>query len=402
MTPDSSRRQLRIAYLTVSDPKDRRSWSGTVYRMARALEKHCGEVVNLGPLLPQSLKVGKVMNRGIRYLTGRTYLHTHTTAVSKKISRMASEKLAEANCDVIFAAAASTALAYLSTDLPIVYLSDATIRLMVDYYPEFSAMLPRSMREADEIERLAIQKSSHLVYPSSWAGQSARRDYGADPSRIHVVPFGANIDEPPAREKILKPVNRDICRLLFVGVEWGRKGGDIALETLHELHRLGLPAELTVVGCHPPHGASHKGLNVIPFINKNNSDGRAQLDRLFMTSDFFLLPTRAECFSIALCEAGAYGLPVLSTQTGGLPELIREGVNGFSFPLEARGDRYAARIFDAYKNADAYQALRISSREEYEDRLNWDAWGKRIYEILWAASLENKTARVAQLVESQF
>jgi glycosyltransferase involved in cell wall biosynthesis len=356
--------------------------------MARALEKHCGEVVNIGPLLPRFPKVGRVVNRGIRYLTGRTYLHTHTAALSRKIGRMASEKLANVNCDVIFAAAASTALAHLTTNLPIVYLSDATMRLMVDYYPEFSALLPRSLREADEIERLAIEKSSHFVYPSSWAGRSAKKDYGADGSRIHVVPFGANIDEAPAREEIFKPVNRDICRLLFVGVEWERKGGDVALETLHELHRLGLPAELTVVGCRPPAGAHARGLNVIPFINKNNPEGRAQLERLFMTSDFFLLPTRAECFSIALCEASAYGLPVLSTQTGGLPELIREGQNGFSFPLEARGDKYAAKIFDAYRNAEAYQALRISSREEYEKRLNWDAWGKQICEILEAATLD--------------
>jgi glycosyltransferase involved in cell wall biosynthesis len=377
--------RLRIAYLTLSDPNDRRSWSGTVYRMARALEKHCGGVFNVGPLIPPSLKVGKVMNRSIKYLAGRTYLHTHTTSLSKKVGQMASEKLRGANCDVIFAAAASTAVAHLKTDLPIVYSSDTTARLMVDYYPAFSALLPTSLKEADEIERLAIQKSAHLVYPSSWAGLSANQDYGADSSRIHIVPFGANIDEPPAREEIVRPVNRGVCRLLFVGVEWGRKGGDIALETLQELDRLGVPAELTVVGCRPPRGASHERLNVIPFINKNDPQGRVQLDRLFKTSDFFLLPTRAECFGIAVCEACAYGLPVLSTQTGGLPELVRDGLNGFLFPLEARGDRYAARICDVYRNAETYQALCASSREEYERRLNWDAWGKQIREILLAA-----------------
>jgi len=377
--------RLRIGYLTISDPNDRRSWSGTVHRIARVLEKHCGEVFNVGPLTPSSLKVGKVINRGIKYLTGRSYLHTHTISLSKKLGQMASEKLEGANCDVIFAAAASTAVAHLKTDLPIVYLSDTTFRLMVDYYPAFSALLPTSLKEADEIERLAIQKSAHLVYPSSWAGLSATKDYGADPSKIHVVPFGANIDEPPAREEIVRPINRDVCRLLFVGVEWSRKGGDIALETLQELERLGVPAELTVVGCRPPRGTSHQRLNVIPFINKNDPHGRAQLDRLFKNSDFFLLPTRAECFGIVVCEACAYGLPVLSTQTGGISELIRDGQNGFLFPLQARGYQYAAKIFDLYKNANTYQGLRASSREEYERRLNWDTWGKKIEEILWAA-----------------
>jgi glycosyltransferase involved in cell wall biosynthesis len=359
--------------------------------MACALEKHCGEVFNVGPVLPPFLKVGDYMSRSLRYLTGRTYLHTHTAAVAKKTGRMASEKLTDANCDVIFAAAASTAVAHLATDLPIVYLSDATVRLIVDYYPEYSALFPRSLREADEIEQLAIRKCSHFVYPSSWAARSAIEDYGADSSKIHVVPFGANIDEPPSREEVLRPVSRDICRLLFVGVEWDRKGGDIALETLRELRRLGVPAELTVVGCRPPQGAPLEGLNVIPFIDKNHPEGRARLDRLFLNSDFLLLPTRAECFGIAVCEAGAYGLPTLSTLTGGLAELVRDGVNGFSFSLEARGDRYAARICDVHRNAETYQALRITSREEYETRLNWDAWGKQVREILWAAVQDKQT-----------
>jgi len=376
--------RLRIAYLTVSDPNDRRSWSGTVYRIGRVLEKYCGEVFNVGPLSPPAIKVGKVISRGVKHLTGKSYLHTHTLSLSRKLGQMASEKLERANCDVIFAAGASTAVAHLKTDLPIVYLSDTTFRLMVDYYPAFTALLSNSLREGDEIERLAIQKSAHLVYPSAWAGLSANRDYGADSSRIHVVPLGANIDEPPARGEILNPVNRGVCRLLFVGVDWSRKGGDIAFETLQELERLGVPAELTVVGCHPPRGVSHERLKVVPFIDKNDPDGRAQFDSLFRNSDFFLLPTRAECFGIVVCEACAYGLPVLSTQTGGLTELVKDGVNGFLFPLEARGDQFAARILDIYENANAYQALRFSSRGEYERRLNWDTWGEKVREILLA------------------
>jgi len=354
--------------------------------MERVLEKQCGEVFQIGPLSPSSLKVGKVISRGIKCLTGRSYLHTHTISLSKKLSQMASEKLKDANCDVVFAAAASTALAHLETDLPIVYLSDTTFRRMVDYYPAFSALLPESLKEADEIERLAIQKAAHVVYPTSWAGLSAIQDYGADSSKVHIVPFGANIDDPPAREELQRTFDQGTCRLLFVGVEWGRKGGDVAFETLQELDRLGIPAELTVVGCRPPRGISHQRLNVIPFINKNEPQGRAQLDKLFKTSDFFLLPTRAECYGIVVCEACAYGLPVLSTETGGLSELVRDGLTGFLFPMEARGDQYAAKIFDVYKNAKTYQSLSASSRQEYERRLNWDTWGERIREILWTAA----------------
>lgn len=377
--------RLRIAYLTTNDPKDRRSWSGTEYQMARALEKHCGELFYVGPLPLFSAKIGKVIKRSLHLITGRTFLDTHTISRSMKLGRLAEEKLAGEACDVIFSPAGSVPLAHLRTQIPIVYLSDATLRLMVDYYVEFSSMLASSIRSADEIEQLAIHNATHLIYPSAWAARSAMQDYGADPESVHVVPFGANIDEWPPRQKVLEAPPHDRCRLLFVGTNWERKGGEIAFDTLLAMERLGVPAELTIVGCRPPERFRHASLRVIPFLNKNNPQERAQLDELYIKSHFFLLPTRAECFSIALCEANAYGLPILSTHTGGLPELVREGRNGFLLPLEARGDQYAARVREIYNDPGRYQELRSSSREEFEARLNWDAWGKSVSEILRAA-----------------
>jgi len=391
MTDPALQRRLRIAYLTMRDPDDRRSWSGTLYSMAQAMEKHCGEVFRVGPLLPTSLKAGEAISHVVRLLTGRTYLYTHTVSLSKKLGAMAEKKMSGVQCDVIFAAAASAVVAHLHTDLPIVYLSDTTLKLMVNYNAEFSNVLSPHLRMADELERQSIAKSSRLVYPSSWAADSAVRDYGADRSRVSVVPFGANLEHPPSREEALRASGQGRCGLLFVGVYWGAKGGDIALDTLMELERLGIPSELTVVGCHPPARIGHPHLRVFPFLDKNIPDQRAQLDRLYSEAAFFILPTRAECFGIASCEANAYGLPVVTTATGGVPEVIRDGVNGFLLPLAARGDQYAARIRDIYDNPEAYQALRASSREQFETRLNWDAWGERVNEILQAAATENRS-----------
>jgi len=375
---------MRIAYLTAKDPNDRRSWSGTQYYMARALERHCGEVFCVGPLPLFSAKLGKVVSRGLG-LMGITYLYTHTASVSRKLGKMAEKKLATEACDVIFAPAGSILLANLRTQIPIVYLSDTTLRLMIDYYPEFSSMSASSIRVADQMERAAINRAGQLVYPSSWAAHSAVQDYNAEPARVHVVPFGANIDDPLPRDRVVKVPPSDKCRLLFVGRDWSLKGGDIAFETLLQLEQLGVPAELTIVGCRAPERFHHPRLRVIPFLNKNIQQEREQLDQLYLESHFLLLPTRAECFSIALCEAGAYGLPVISTHTGGLPELIRERSNGFLLPMESRGDGYAALIREIRANVEGYAALRNSSRNEFESRLNWDHWGKELREILRAA-----------------
>lgn len=380
-----SRRRLRIAYVTMRDSNDRRAWSGTLYNMGRALEQHCGDVVRIGPLQPFSMKVGKLVSHGVRRLTGRNYLYTHTMSLSKKLGKLVEERLAAMDLDVIFAPAASTIIAHLRTNLPIVYLSDATVKLLLGYYDEFTGVLPSHVRIADSIEQMAIRKAARLVYPSAWAADSAVRDYGASQSHVHVVPFGANTEEPPCREEAVRPHPQDCCQLLFVGVEWRRKGGEIAFETLLGLERLGIIANLTVIGCTPPSHVRHPRLRVFPFLNKNIESQRAQLDELYREADFFVLPTRAECFSIALCEANAFGIPVLSTQTGGLPELVEEGVNGFLFPLDARGDQYAARVQQIYGSPSARQSLRVSSRDRFETHLNWDAWGKKMNKVLRSA-----------------
>jgi glycosyltransferase involved in cell wall biosynthesis len=372
-------RPLRVAYLTMNDPNDRRSWSGTQYYMARALERHGCEVCCLGPIQPFSLKIRKLIRHATRLMTGRQYLHA--MSASRAVAKTAQHKLAGKHFDLIFAPAGSGVVAHLVTQIPIVYLSDATIELMVDYYPDFTNVLPSHLEEANRHEWLAIERSAAVIYPSSWAAESAVGYYHADRSKVHVVPFGANIDVNPSRHEVLMFPKSDRCRLLFVGVDWARKGGDIAFETLLELERLGVPADLTVVGSKPPQNLSHPRLEVFPMICKNEPGGQEHLDYLYKRSDFLLFPTRAECFGIVVCEANAYGLPVLSSRTGGVTELVREGINGFSFPPEARGDQYAAKISGLYRSPEAYRELRISSRDQFEKLLNWDAWAERMNEV---------------------
>jgi glycosyltransferase involved in cell wall biosynthesis len=108
---------------------------------------------------------------------------------------------------------------------------------------------------------------------------------------------------------------------------------------------------------------------------------RRQLERLYQDSTFFLLPTRAECAGIVFCEANAFGLPVISTDTGGVSEIVHSGSNGYLLPLPARGAEYATKIIGLIENPDAYRALRRSSRDEFERRLNWDTWGIGMHQI---------------------
>src|SRR5581483_12346910 len=114
-------------------------------------------------------------------------------------------------------------------------------------------------------EALAIANASKLIYSSLWGANSAIETYHADERNVHVIPYGANLELPPAREAVLQKTRAGHCRLLFMAVSWQRKGGEIAFETLLQLEKLGIAAELIVCGCVPPKEFTHERMTVIPF-----------------------------------------------------------------------------------------------------------------------------------------
>ena len=377
---------MKIAYLKAYDTRDRRTHSGMAYYIGCMLEKYCGEVIHLSPIPFNNSKeklIGKAINKITVNFFGKEFEYHDSFLLSKLYARVAASWLAGQSFDVIVTLGGDPELAFLETDIPIVSVHDLTEKQLIEYYyPLRKKLVKRSIYEMNVIQDRVLKKASAVIYSSAWAARSALEDYGADPKKIHVVPFGANLDEPPSREVVLARTKSERCRLLFLGVDWVRKGGDIAFETLLKLEELGIQAELIVCGCIPPQRVAHERMTVIPFLDKNDERQRKELEQLLMGADFLLLPTRADCTPIVFCEASAFGLPVITTHTGGVPEIVKEGENGFLLPYEARGDAYAEVIARVYHDDKRYAELVQASRAAFEERLNWDAWGVTVKHIL--------------------
>jgi glycosyltransferase involved in cell wall biosynthesis len=93
-----------------------------------------------------------------------------------------------------------------------------------------------------------------------------------------------------------------------------------------------------------------------------------------MNHDFFILPTRAECSAIVFSEASAFGLPIISTRTGGVPDYVQDGVNGYCLPPGSGGSEYADLIHNIFHQEKKLSILRSTTREWYERELNWKRW----------------------------
>jgi len=98
---------------------------------------------------------------------------------------------------------------------------------------------------------------------------------------------------------------------------------------------------------------------------------RADVPELLRAMDVFLLPSLAEGISNTVLEAMASGLPVIATQTGGNPELIEDGVNGYLVPV---GDysQLALRIKELLDSPEIRIRMGQRARKFIEERFDWD------------------------------
>ena len=109
--------------MTADDPSDIRSFSGTHYFMSRALQEHCGDVHHLGRVKPWVFTALRMRGAASRLFTKKRYQHLLTLPLARSFARIFSSKLRQGSYDVIFAPAASTEIALLETDIPIIYTS---------------------------------------------------------------------------------------------------------------------------------------------------------------------------------------------------------------------------------------------------------------------------------------
>ena len=118
-------------------------------------------------------------------------------------------------------------------------------------------------------------------------------------------------------------------RLLFVGGDFARKGGYTLLEAfLNGLDQDFILDIVTKDVSLKREFSSVKNLNIYCDLTPNSPG----LKQLFAQANIFVFPTEADCFGIVVSEAMAAGLPVITTDIGGLSEQIEHGVNGLIIP----------------------------------------------------------------------
>jgi glycosyltransferase involved in cell wall biosynthesis len=182
-------------------------------------------------------------------------------------------------------------------------------------------------------------------------------------------------------------------RLLFVGSDWERKGGQLAVAALRELRRAAPGAELTIVGATPTEAVG-AGVHVAGFLDKRRSSDVAQFARLLAEADLLLVPSRADCTPLAIAEAYAYGVPVVAAAVGGIPSMLGGSPAATLMDAEAGPSDWAKAISAVLADRAAYRRAALAAREEHVNRLDWDVACVRVLEIVEALR-DGRTSRSA-------
>jgi starch synthase len=195
-----------------------------------------------------------------------------------------------------------------------------------------SAYLPQALnaQEADAAlayERQVCSGIARIMSMSEYLRRSFIEDYGVPEARVVTVGAGINFEQIP------DPVEDrpwDACQILFIGVDFLRKGGAQLLQAFRVIKERYPSAILHIVGPRKLEIPENQraGVQYHGNLDKNDPGGRAKLQALFHDSCLFVMPSLYEPFGVAPLEAMVNQIPAVVTNRWALPEMVTPGVNG--------------------------------------------------------------------------
>ncbi len=275
--------------------------------------------------------------------------------------------------------------------VPLAYSLDVTPEIYEAvrgfYEPNLMGTLHRWMRFIGDWNAKRLFGDMRLLLPWNLeVERSLIRTYDISPERISRLSPGidlTNWNRPP-----LADGQRKTIRILFVGGDFTRKGGDVVM-------RMAERPEYSSCEFHFVTRDAIPSLSRNVFVHNAVAPNSDEMRRLYASADIFVLPTRADFApTMSICEAMAMELPVITTRVGGLEHVVRDGENGFCIGVDdeqAFADRLRLLIENASLRTQFGSAGRRIVELEYDLHKNAERLLEHLQRIAGRSSSDGDT-----------
>lgn len=382
---------MKVSYATTFDLRNSGGWPkrhlglyGAGARIIQVLKQESIEVECLGIIERKRSPITRLKWLFYHHLYKKDFYSWADPIVSRHYAHQIEAQLASSNADILLCLENAIPLAMVRPDRPMVLWTDTTLGSLIDFYPYLSNLCAETKNNLLRMEKRVLERCSLLVVNSDWAARKAQELYGISQSKVEVIPRVSTQTQHLSEsdiEMVIEQRKGPVCRLLFMGVEWHRKGGDVAFGVAQALTERGIETELHVVGCMPPVDLPDF-VKVHGFVDRRTLEGKAQIDRLFRETHFLLYPTKADALGMVMSEAGAYGVPTLATQVGGISSLVKSHMTGETFSVDSDPSDYCRFVIPYITDMNRYQSLARSTVDYYRNYASWPAVGRKAQAVL--------------------
>jgi len=240
----------------------------------------------------------------------------------------------------------------------------------------------------------AIQTADYGVVANREAWICAELKYKREPGRFWYVPNGTE-----ERFFISRAYAEAASRLLFVGSWLDRKGVYYLADAFAIVAAKNPALRLTVAGCSATEAEVKKmfraeireRVTVIPFVK------REDMTDLYAKHEVFVFPSLVEGMPLTMLEAMATGMPVVTTNTSGMADVVEDNVNGL-LVLAGDAEALAASIETLCQSGELRARLGRAGQETMR-RYTWSRIAEQI-EKIFERALNDCARRSSALAET--
>ena len=210
-----------------------------------------------------------------------------------------------------------------------------------------------------------------IILWSNWAKKGYIQD-GVNPSKIRVI--------PPAFVTSRHEIEHKSKNILFIGRDYHRKGGDVAIKVFEKLKKSFDDLRLTFIGRIQDRNTLEKVIRDRSISYFNHVSKQELHEKILPSSDIFLLPTTAEAYGMSIIEAMCKGVPVVASRVSAIPEVVDDGDSGFLATLGS-ADEFAEKCARLLGDERLRKNMGNNARTKVEKAFSPKKIGRELYNL---------------------